>query len=115
MATSATPRRSASPLQPGSSSDLHNENESAGPGGKALKILIELLERLFDAIAVFFSAVVGYELYRMAGFGRRIEYSAGWLMASAFVFSVVFVLLLEHLGEYRSGSLLGVRETERVL
>ncbi|ABF42807.1 Undecaprenyl-phosphate galactosephosphotransferase [Candidatus Koribacter versatilis Ellin345] len=116
MATSATPGRSSPQTKPPIPRDLSSRLEAPrARHGNALKVVIEVLERLFDAVAVFTGTVLAYNVYRLVGLGRRVEYPVGWLTTAAIAFSVVFILLLEHLGEYRSGSLLGVRETERVL
>ena len=55
-------------------------------------------------------------LYRISGAGQQARYSGSTVLLGAAAFAVLFVILLERHGGYRTcQSLLAVRETERVM
>lgn len=76
---------------------------------------IDLLERAGDLAASASAVWVADTIYRCLGIGLRGAYAPRWLLGASLVFAAFFVLLLENGGEYKSGSLMGVRETERIL
>ena len=57
-----------------------------------------------------------YSLYRLTGAGSQVRYPASDVLLSAAGFAFLYVILLERRGGYRPYvSLLGIRDTERVL
>src|SRR5581483_6993672 len=76
---------------------------------------IGVLERLLDFSAVVLAVFLADFAYRVSHVGRRVSYPAALIAMVAVAFAGLCVLLLENFGEYKSGSLLGVRETERIL
>jgi exopolysaccharide biosynthesis polyprenyl glycosylphosphotransferase len=80
-----------------------------------LGALASAAEHAFDFLAILGAIYFAYGLYRVLG-GDKAHYSASSLLACAAGFALMFVLLLERYGAYRPYlSLLGIRETERIL
>lgn len=79
-------------------------------------LLVSTIEVVVDFVTVMLSALLAKELYERLPVGRHIHYSFSTVLTVAAIFAVVVVFLLDHEGEYEWGdSLLGIRETERVL
>ena len=77
---------------------------------------IVLCEVIADLLTITAAVGVGYVIYDKLELGKHIYYSARAILALAFVFAIVMVLMLDRVGAYRRGnSLLRVRETEQVL
>ncbi len=76
---------------------------------------VGVVERLMDYVTVALAAGVSYGIYRGTGLGRHVTYATTEVVLSGAIFALLYVILLEKNGEYKSASLLGVRETERVL
>jgi hypothetical protein len=67
-------------------------------------------------IAVASAVIVAYALYQMLDVGRHVRYAWEYVVLAALGFGLVSVVLLDREGAYRKGgSLLRIRETERVL
>lgn len=77
---------------------------------------IVFCEVIADLLTITLAVVLGYFIYDSLRLGRHIYYPIGTVLALAFAFSIVMVLMLDRAGAYRRGnSLLRVRETEQVL
>ncbi|HEY3928864.1 MAG TPA: sugar transferase [Candidatus Koribacter sp.] len=76
---------------------------------------VGMIERVMDLLAVAMAAALSYGAYAITGLGRHLHYPLSEVVISGVSFAALFVLLLEKNGEYKSASLLNVRETERVL
>lgn len=75
-----------------------------------------LCEVIADLLTITLAVVLGYFIYDSLRLGKHIFYPAGTVLALAFAFAIVMVLMLDRAGAYRRGnSLLRVRETEQVL
>jgi len=73
-------------------------------------------EVVADLATIIAAIAVGYTAYYQLNLGRHIHYGSQTVLAAAFVFAIVIVLMLDRVGAYSSGnSLLRVRETEQVL
>ncbi len=84
--------------------------------GSLLEPFLNAAERAFDFLAVTLAVCSAYALYRVLGAGQQARYPASAVMLGAASFAVMFVILLERQGGYRTyHSLLAVRETERIL
>jgi exopolysaccharide biosynthesis polyprenyl glycosylphosphotransferase len=69
-----------------------------------------------DLLTITSAVLVGYATYDSLHIGKHIFYPARTVVAIAFAFAVIMVLMLDRVGAYRGGnSLLRVRETEQVL
>jgi exopolysaccharide biosynthesis polyprenyl glycosylphosphotransferase len=80
------------------------------------EIIISILERIADLVAVMVAALLAYSAYTFLEVGRRLHYSTSSILGTGFVFAVAFVILLDHQDAYKSAnSLLRIRETERIL
>lgn len=74
------------------------------------------LERLSDLIAIISAIWVADVLYELSGVGLHLHYRSGNVFGVSLTFAIVFVFMLARDGAYgRGNSLMGVRETERVL
>ena len=81
-----------------------------------LASLCTAAEKLLDFIAVLGGVYVADALYQILKPQRAAAYAAGTVYFWAAAFALLFVFLLERHGGYRpSMSLLGIRETERIL
>ncbi len=81
-----------------------------------LEPLLNAAERALDFLAVTLAVYSAYALYRLLGAGQQAQYPASAVLLGAAAFAVLFVILLERRGGYRTcQSLLAVRETERIL
>jgi exopolysaccharide biosynthesis polyprenyl glycosylphosphotransferase len=77
---------------------------------------ITFLEVIIDLLTITSAVVLGYFIYDALGLGRHLYYPLKLVVAVAFAFGIVIVLMLDRVGAYRRGnSLLRVRETEHVL
>lgn len=77
---------------------------------------IALCEVIADLVTITAAVSLGYVIYDTFALGRHISYPGKAVVALAFVFAIVMVLMLDRVGAYRGGnSLLRVRETEQVL
>jgi exopolysaccharide biosynthesis polyprenyl glycosylphosphotransferase len=77
---------------------------------------IALCEVIADLLTITAAVSLGYAIYNAFALGKHIYYPAKAVVALAFVFAIVMVLMLDRVGAYRRGnSLLRVRETEQVL
>jgi len=73
-------------------------------------------ERCVDMVAITAAVYCAYGIYQMSGLGSRIDYPASEVLLAGAGFALLFIILLERRGGYRPYvSLLGVRDTERVL
>ena len=73
-------------------------------------------EAAADLLTIVLAVLLGYVGYSSLALGKRIYYPIHAVLALAFAFAVVMVLMLDRIGAYRRGnSLLRVRETEQVL
>ena len=73
-------------------------------------------EMFFDFVAILGALLFSYTLYHWLHLGKQIHYSTHIIAEVATGFAVVCVWILEWNGAYRrDGSLLLVRETERIL
>lgn len=78
--------------------------------------ILTFVEVLTDGITVSFAVLGGYFIYRWLEIGKRVDYSIELISLIAFAMSVLYVILLDRDGAYRSGSsLLRIKETERAL
>jgi exopolysaccharide biosynthesis polyprenyl glycosylphosphotransferase len=78
--------------------------------------LVRAVEIFADFATVVLSVIFCWISYERLHLGKRLHYSASHMMLTTFFFSFVVILLMERDGAYESArSLLGVRETERVL
>ena len=83
---------------------------------KLLGVLLNAAERCVDFLAIITAVYCAYALYHLMGAGSQVQYPASAVLMSAAGFACVFVILLERHGGYRPYvSLLGIRDTERVL
>ncbi len=83
---------------------------------KLLGVLLNAAERCVDFLAVIAAVWCAYSLYRLSGAGSQVRYPASDVLLSAAGFAFLYVILLERRGGYRPYvSLLGIRDTERVL
>ncbi len=81
-----------------------------------LEPLLNAAERALDFLAVTLAVYSAYALYRALGAGQQVQYPMSAVLLGAVAFGVLFVVLLERHGGYRTcQSLLAVRETERIL
>jgi len=77
---------------------------------------VSIFERTADLFAVMAATLLGYSVYELSQIGKRLHYSASTAVLVSFVFSVVFVFMLDRDGAYKpANSLLRIRETERIL
>jgi len=84
--------------------------------GDLLSVLLNAAERCTDVLAIITAVYCAYALYRLLGVGSQVQYPTSAVLLSAAAFALLFVILLERHGGYRSYvSLLAVRDTERVL
>lgn len=82
--------------------------------GDASKIVV--IEALLDFFTVCLGTIVAGLLYAEFGLGRRVHYPGWQILLYGIAIACVFVLSLERMRGYGPGSsLLGMRETERVL
>ncbi len=78
--------------------------------------VVTAAESLLDVAAVVCAVWFSYALYHALQLGQSIRYAASEIDAGAVIVAVIFVLGMQAQGAYQPGrSLLGVRETERVL
>ncbi len=99
------------------SGDLHviqpSERQTAAV---RFRRIIALCEVIADLLTITAAVSLGYAIYDAFGLGKHVYYPAKAVVALAFVFAIVMVLMLDRVGAYRRGnSLLRVRETEQVL
>ncbi len=81
-----------------------------------LGVMLNAAERCVDVVAIVTAVFCAYALYRLMGAGSQAQYPASDVLLSAAGFAFLFVILLERRGGYRPYvSLLGIRDTERVL
>jgi exopolysaccharide biosynthesis polyprenyl glycosylphosphotransferase len=77
---------------------------------------VVLCEVVADLLTITLAVATGYFIYDSFQLGKHIYYPTGTIVALAFAFAIVMVLMLDRAGAYRRGnSLLRVRETEQVL
>jgi exopolysaccharide biosynthesis polyprenyl glycosylphosphotransferase len=80
------------------------------------QMILSLVERAVDMAAVIAASLLGYAAYTFLEVGKRIHYPIGTVLTVGFVFSVAFIVMLDHDGAYkRDNSLMRIRETERIL
>ena len=92
------------------------ESADVVQSGSRLEPLFNAAERALDILAVTLAVYSAYALYRLIGAGRQAQYPVADVLLGAAAFGVLFVILLERHGGYRTcHSLLAVRETERIL
>ncbi|HEY3927060.1 MAG TPA: exopolysaccharide biosynthesis polyprenyl glycosylphosphotransferase [Candidatus Koribacter sp.] len=115
MATPANFERSASQTRIASLGAVAASPQLSIRDSAVLAIWIGIGERLFDFLAIVLAVFAADFVYRFSHVGRRVSYPSSWITLGAVAFAGLCVLLLENFGEYKSGSLLGVRETERIL
>jgi len=90
--------------------------EAVPKSRERFEIVTSVIERAIDLIAVMAAATLAYVSYEFLRVGKQLHYSVDAVLLAAFVFSVLFVLMLNHDGAYkRANSLLRIRETERIL
>ena len=83
---------------------------------KLLGVLLNAAERCVDFLAVISAVYCAYFLYLLSGAGSQVRYPASDVLLPAAGFAFLYVILLERRGGYRPYvSLLGIRDTERVL
>jgi exopolysaccharide biosynthesis polyprenyl glycosylphosphotransferase len=94
-------------------------SSSQGVRGRAVPSLesaITWLEVVADGLTVMIATQVAFALYAAFHLGRHISYEARFVWTASIVLAVLFVILLDRDGAYRTGnSLLRVKETERIL
>src|SRR5579884_1948078 len=74
------------------------------------------IEVLLDLVAVNVSLIAANIMYRTLGLGKHVRYPHADFLLISLAISIVFVLCLAYERGYKPGaSLLGVRESERVL
>lgn len=74
------------------------------------------IEVVADWLTVIIAVSGGYAAYRVLHIGRRVQYPFHTLALVAVAMAVLFVILLDRDGAYRTGSsLLRIKETERSL
>ncbi len=96
-------------------SDYVPPKEAARPH-EQFELIVSILERVADLIAVMTATSLAYYAYTLLQVGKRVHYSTNLVIVVGFVFAATFVALLEHGGAYElANSLLRIRETERVL
>ena len=77
---------------------------------------IAFCEVVADSLTIVLSIAFGYWTYYDLALGKHIHYGIQTVLAAAFGFAIVMVLMLDRAGAYsRANSLLRVRETEQVL
>jgi len=82
----------------------------------AFRRAITICEAIADMLVIIISIETSYHVYYYLALGKHIHYRSNTVLAAAFGFSVVMVLMLDRAGAYsRGNSLLRVRETEQVL
>ncbi len=80
------------------------------------EVIVAIVERLADLIAVLAAEVSAYGIYKILRIGRHLHYSGASAVSSYIGFAALFVLLLDHDGAYKqANSFLRIRETERIL
>lgn len=78
--------------------------------------LLTAFEVAGDWVSVVVAVNAAYALYHILHLGKRLHYHASVLVYISFGVAILFVLLLDRDGAYRSGSsLLRIKETERSL
>ncbi len=81
-----------------------------------LGILLNSAEKTLDFMAVVAAVYAAYSLHLLSSDGRQAPYAPSALLLYSAAFALLFVIQLERRGGYRTYvSLLGIRETERVL
>ena len=82
----------------------------------AFRRAITICEAIADLLIIVISVEVSYHAYYYLALGKHLRYASNTVLATAFGFGVVMVLMLDRAGAYsRGNSLLRVRETEQVL
>jgi len=77
---------------------------------------ITACEQTADFLVIVLTIASGYKAYHYLALGKQIHYGTHTVLAAAFGFAIVMVLMLDRAGAYsRGNSLLRVRETEQVL
>lgn len=77
---------------------------------------VRWFERFLDFSTILISLFTSYFLYATLHLGKHVLYSTAQLRWPGTIFAGVFVILLDHDGGYHSaGSLMRIRETERIL
>ena len=77
---------------------------------------ITACEEVADLVVIILTVALGYNAYYFLALGRHIHYGTHTVLAAAFGFAIIMVLMLDRAGAYsRGNSLLRVRETEQVL
>jgi exopolysaccharide biosynthesis polyprenyl glycosylphosphotransferase len=77
---------------------------------------ITACEAVADLLVIVLTIILGYNAYYSLALGKHIHYGTQTVLAAAFGFAIVMVLMLDRAGAYsRGNSLLRVRETEQVL
>ncbi|WP_212733106.1 sugar transferase [Terriglobus roseus] len=75
-----------------------------------------LVEVLVDLTTIAFAVLFSYWLYQKLHIGKTVQYRLEELIIATVAFAVMYVVLLDRDGAYApASSLLGIRETERVL
>jgi exopolysaccharide biosynthesis polyprenyl glycosylphosphotransferase len=78
--------------------------------------LVRVVEVAADFITVVLSVLLSWMLYEYLQLGRRVHYSPTQMVVVTVLLASVVILFMERDGAYNSAnSLLGIRETERVL
>jgi exopolysaccharide biosynthesis polyprenyl glycosylphosphotransferase len=81
-----------------------------------ISLMISASEALLDVLTVIGACFLAYRVYHSLELGKRIFYPTTRLFLFSLLFGVVVVFLLDRMGTYKSGtSLLGIRETERII
>ncbi len=119
MAASQFPTPASSGLGDLLNSATLTEHRTAANTAESENLLgafLNAAERCLDVVAIITAVYCAYALYRLLGTGSQVQYPASAVLLSAAAFALLFVILLERHGGYRSYvTLLAVRDTERVL
>jgi exopolysaccharide biosynthesis polyprenyl glycosylphosphotransferase len=88
----------------------------AAVSANLFRFFLNAAERSVDIVAIVAAIYCSYALYRLLGAGSQAQYPPSAALLSAAAFALLFVILFERHGGYRSYvSLLAVRDTERIL
>jgi exopolysaccharide biosynthesis polyprenyl glycosylphosphotransferase len=88
----------------------------AAGGQRRFEVVVNILERAADFVAVVTGVVAAYAIYDSLHLGKHLQYPLHLLVSAAAFFAMLFVYLMDWDGGYQRGnSLLRIRETERIL
>jgi exopolysaccharide biosynthesis polyprenyl glycosylphosphotransferase len=90
--------------------------EAASKTRKRFEAVASFFERTADMASVMAASMLAYSTYQQLEIGKHLHYTAGSVILVALAFAVFFVWMLDNDGAYKpANSLLGIRETERIL